>query len=55
MTLAKNAFQLNVQILPFQNLQFIEFLMLVYSTIAITTHFFVYTLIDTGKHNSSLS
>ena len=29
--------------------------LLMYSTVAITTHFLYYTLIDTDKHNGSLS
>ena len=29
--------------------------LLMYSTVAITTHFLYYTLIDTGTHNGSLS
>ena len=30
-------------------------ILLVYSTVAIATHFLYYTLIDTGTHNGSLS
>ena len=30
-------------------------ILLVYSTVAIATQFFYYTLIDTGTHNGSLS